>query len=177
MLAATVELLEEVGYARLSIAAVAVRAGIHKPAIYRRWSSKAELVHEAAFPDERDDGFIPDSGDLREDLTSMVRGAVELFARPAVRAAVPGLLAEFAADPDLHGRLLSRLSLQVWGAMAERIAAATDRGELRAGVDPSAVLELVGGAALMALLTRPSDSLDEHWVDVTVSILMEGMAP
>ena len=81
----------------------------------------------------------------------MVRGAVELFARPVVRAAVPGLLAEFAADPDLHAQLLERFSDQVWGAMRDRVAAATDRGELRPGIDPSVVLELVGGAALLAL--------------------------
>ena len=52
VLAATAELLQEVGYAGLSIAAVAARAGTHKPAIYRRWPTKAQLVHEAAFPDE-----------------------------------------------------------------------------------------------------------------------------
>jgi AcrR family transcriptional regulator len=176
VLAATAELLEEVGYARLSIAAVAARAGTHKPAIYRRWPSKAQLVHEAAFPDDGT-AFIPDTGDLRDDLTSMVRGAVELFARPVVRAAVPGLLAEFATDPDLHGRLLERVSDQVWGAMRDRVAIATDRGELRPGVDSSVVLELVGGAALMALLTRAPDDLAEPWVRSTVSVLMEGIAP
>ena len=32
------------------MAAVAERAGTTKTALYRRWSSKAELVHEAAFP-------------------------------------------------------------------------------------------------------------------------------
>ena len=175
VLAATAELLEEVGYARLSIAAVANRAGTHKPAIYRRWPSKAQLVHEAAFPDDGT-AFIPDTGDLRDDLTSMVRGAVELFARPVVRAAVPGLLAEFATDPDLHGRLLERVSDQVWGAMRDRVAIATDRGELRPGVDSSVVLELVGGAALMALLTRAPDDLAEPWVQSTVSVLMEGIA-
>ena len=109
------------GYARLSIAAVATRAGTHKPAIYRRWPSKAQLVPEAAFPDDRTT-LIPDTGDLRDDLTSMVRGAVGLFARPVVRAAVPGLLAEFATDPDLHAQLLERFSTQVWGAMRDRVA-------------------------------------------------------
>ena len=115
------------GYARLSIAAVAARAGTHKPAIYRRWPTKAQLVHEAAFPTD-DTACIPDTGDLRDDLASMVRGAVELFARPVVRAAVPGLLAEFAGDPGLHAQLLARLSDQVWGAMRDRVAAATDAG-------------------------------------------------
>jgi AcrR family transcriptional regulator len=176
VLAATADLLQEVGYTRLSIAAVAARAGTHKPAVYRRWPTKAQLVHEAAFPDEGQ-RVIPDTGDLRADLTSIVRGAIELFSRPVVRAAVPGLLAEFAADPDLHVQLLERLSDQVWGAIDERFAAATDRGELRLGVDPSIVLELVGGSALLALLTRSPEALDDGWIESTVSVLMEGIAP
>ncbi len=176
VLTATAELLEEVGYNRLSMAAVAARAGTHKPAIYRRWPTKAQLVHEAAFPDDGE-RFIPDTGDLRADLTSIVRAAIELFSRPVVRAAVPGLLAEFAMDPDLHAQLLERLSDRVWGAIGDRFASATERGELRAGVDASVVLELVGGSALLALLTRPADTLDDNWIRSIVSVLMEGISP
>ena len=50
VLRSTVELLAETGYADLSVDAIARRAGTSKPAIYRRWPSKAHLVHEAVFP-------------------------------------------------------------------------------------------------------------------------------
>ena len=50
VLRATVELLERDGYLQLTIANVAERAGTTKPAIYRRWPTKAHLVHEAVFP-------------------------------------------------------------------------------------------------------------------------------
>ena len=50
VLVATTELLEEVGYLRLTVGAIAERAGTNKPAIYRRWPTKAHLVHEAVFP-------------------------------------------------------------------------------------------------------------------------------
>ena len=50
ILRATADLLVEIGYSNLTMAAVADRAGTTKTALYRRWSSKAELVHEAAFP-------------------------------------------------------------------------------------------------------------------------------
>ncbi|MDF2582422.1 MAG: TetR family transcriptional regulator, partial [Mycobacterium sp.] len=50
ILAATSDLLVQIGYSNLTMAAVAERAGTTKTALYRRWSSKAELVHEAAFP-------------------------------------------------------------------------------------------------------------------------------
>ncbi len=54
ILRATADLLVEIGYANLTMAAVAERAGTTKTALYRRWSSKAELVHEAAFPGDAD---------------------------------------------------------------------------------------------------------------------------
>src|SRR5262249_39630713 len=50
ILRAAADLLVEIGYSNLTMAAVAERAGTTKTALYRRWSSKAELVHEAAFP-------------------------------------------------------------------------------------------------------------------------------
>ena len=50
VLRATVELLSETGYPGLLVSAIAERAGTSKPAIYRRWPSKAHLVHEAVFP-------------------------------------------------------------------------------------------------------------------------------
>ncbi len=60
---ATVELLGETGYAELSVDAIARRAGTSKPAIYRRWPSKAHLVHEAVFP-INEATELPDTGSL-----------------------------------------------------------------------------------------------------------------
>ena len=48
VLNATAVLLVRHGYADLNLAEVARRARTTKPAIYRRWRSKAHLVHEAA---------------------------------------------------------------------------------------------------------------------------------
>ena len=50
VLRATVELLDEIGYARLTIPLVATRAGATPPAVYRRFPTKLELVYEAVFP-------------------------------------------------------------------------------------------------------------------------------
>ncbi|MFC6342817.1 helix-turn-helix domain-containing protein, partial [Nocardioides hankookensis] len=72
VLAATAELLVEVGYADLTIAAVAERARTTKPAIYRRWRSKAHLVHEAAFPTDAERVQVPSTGALDTDLRAMV---------------------------------------------------------------------------------------------------------
>src|SRR5262245_44719017 len=75
VLDATRRLLADVGYRALSIEAVARRARVHRPAIYRRWSSKAELVHAAVYPDGDVTLRITDTGDFARDVRRCVRNA------------------------------------------------------------------------------------------------------
>ena len=78
MLTAAAELLPEVGYANLTMAAIAERAGTTKTALYRRWSSKAELVHEAAFPTTPSALDTPE-GDIVGDIRAMIAAARDVF--------------------------------------------------------------------------------------------------
>ncbi len=97
ILRATAELLVEIGYPNLTLAAVAERAGTTKTALYRRWSSKAELVHEAAFP--RGAHRVDDA---RRRYCRRHPGDARSYSRrvhqPVVRAALPGLIADMSAD-------------------------------------------------------------------------------
>jgi AcrR family transcriptional regulator len=52
-LAAARELLCEVGYAPTTIDTIARRAQVSRTALYRRWPSKALLVHEAVLSSHR----------------------------------------------------------------------------------------------------------------------------
>ena len=100
LLAATRELLAEVGYARLTVDAVAGRAGAGKAAIYRRFASRTELIYAALFADpalvHRAD--VVDTGSLAGDLRAEADNLLELFGDPVALAAVPGLLVDLAAD-------------------------------------------------------------------------------
>ncbi|MDQ1698112.1 MAG: hypothetical protein QOJ03_3465 [Frankiaceae bacterium] len=104
---ATLGLLVEEGYQATSIQAVARRAGVSAPSIYRRWSSKAELVEEVVFPTGQlvEPGL---TGDIGSDLETYCRGIIEHLADPAVRAAIPGLLTEYQTDPEMWHRLVQR---------------------------------------------------------------------
>src|SRR5262245_50513407 len=96
VLRATVELLGKSGYADLSVDAIAKRAGTSKPAIYRRWPSKAHLVHEAVFP-INSGTELPDTGSLAGDVREMVRRTVAVLTTPAARAPLRGLGGQMAA--------------------------------------------------------------------------------
>lgn len=175
VLEATSQLVVDVGFQDLTIAAIAERAGTTKPAVYRRWPSKAHLVHEAVFPSGAAMA-LPATGTLAGDLREMLRRTAAAFSQPAARAALPGLLGEIAADPTLHAALLERFQEGVWGALHARISAAVEAGEVRAGLDPGALVEMIAGASLMALLIRSADTLDDTWVDHTADLLTRGIA-
>lgn len=176
VLRATVELVEEVGYLQLTIAAIAERAGTTKPAIYRRWPTKAHLVHEAVFP-AQDLAERAPSVDLRDDIRILVRVALELLGRPAARAALPGLMAETAADGTLATEVLAHAAAGTFDWLRDRLAAGVANGEVRRGVATETVFELVAGAAFMATATRPSKAIGKKWIDDIVELIVRGIAP
>ena len=173
ILSATAELLVKIGYSNLTLAAVAERAGTTKTALYRRWSSKAELVHEAAFPTAPTALAAP-AGDMAADLRAMIAATRDVFTSPVVRAALPGLIADMAADSELNARVMSRFA-GLFATVRTRLSEAVDRGEVHRDVDPDRLIELIVGATLLRLLLRPEEQLDEEWVEQTTAIVVHGV--
>jgi AcrR family transcriptional regulator len=104
---ATLELLVEDGYQATTIQAIARRAGVSAPSVYRRWSSKAELIEEAVFPT----GLLapqPLSGDVITDLQPYCLQILSYLADPPIRAAIPGLLVEYQNHPEMWQHSMER---------------------------------------------------------------------
>lgn len=175
VIAATRELLVASGYSGLSLTAVATHAGTNTPAIYRRWPTKAHLVHEAAFPADLA-AMTEFSGDLAADIHSLVAGAAALFSDPVVGAALPGLISDLAAHPGLHEDLISRL----WGSQIESVQAlldaAVEQGLAKPGVTAEHLLSLIGGSALMSVVAPAGEALDSAWIGAISAIVLEGLA-
>ena len=155
------------------MAAVAERAGTTKTALYRRWSSKAELVHEAAFPAAPTAIETP-PGDIAADIRAMMAAARDVFTSPVVRAALPGLIADMAADAELNARVMARFT-ELFAAVQTRLADAAERGQVHPDVNPDRLLEVIGGATLLRLLLQPDEPVGEDWVDQTTAILVHGV--
>jgi AcrR family transcriptional regulator len=175
VLRATVELLETVGYTRMTIADVATRAGTTKPAIYRRWPTKAHLVHEAVFPAESFETIVG-SSDLRSDLRVLVVAGVDRLGHPAARAALPGLLAETTADRGLGSDVLGLASGPTLEWLSSRLDNAVSSGQVRTSVTAEIVFDLIAGAAFVTTAIREGDGTDEAWIDAIVDIIMHGIA-
>jgi AcrR family transcriptional regulator len=173
ILCAASELLVEIGYSNVTMAAVAERAGTTKTALYRRWSSKAELVHEAAFP-ATPTALVAPSASFRGDVRAMVEATRDVFTTPVVRAALPGLIADMARDPELNDRVMRRFA-DLFTAVRDRVSRAVADGDARPVVDPDRLVEVIGGATMLRLLLQPTDALDDEWVAQTTAIVVDGV--
>ena len=174
VLRATVELISETPYAELSVDAIAGRAGTSKPAIYRRWSSKAALVHEAVFPLTEATELVF-TGTLFGDVREMVHRTLAVLSTPAARAALPGLVGEMAANPALHTALLERFGDIIVSDLGRYLDAAVARGEVRPDVTAADLAESVAGITFLALLTRGAGP-DDAWIDRTATLITRGIS-
>lgn len=173
-LAAVRDLLAEGGYAAVTGAAVASRAGTTKAALYRRWPALPHLVHEAAFPGELALEMRL-GADLTTDLAGVVRGTRDALSTPIAAAALPALLGELATWPDLHAAMMQRFA-GVFSALDERIRVAVDAGEARPDTRADDLLSLVIGAVLSGVVLTPG-RLDDAWVDRLTATLVRSLRP
>lgn len=173
ILAATREILAEVGFARLSIEGVAKRAGVGKPTIYRWWPDKSTLVFDAV----SDLSELLDEAlelDFDESLRWFVGRVAKHLAAPGTIASHPALF----ADPDAYRVMYEgtiRPSLEHFRRI---VARGVDAGDVRRDVDPDVVFDLVVGG-LVQRLTRQSQ-LGETLVapvDDVVDLVVRATSP
>ena len=140
ILQATLDVFAEEGYAGVSIDRVAARAGVGKATIYRRYSSKAELVVEAVRCGAHVDDWLPDTGDLRADLTSMMQPLID-----RLRGDDAQLLTTFALerlhDPELNEQFDRLVIGKKREHLRHLVSSAIERGDLPPDVDVDLIAE------------------------------------
>jgi AcrR family transcriptional regulator len=150
--AAAIDLLREVGYAKLTMGDVARRAGVGKDSLYRRWSSKAALVHEVVF-ERYPSGYrdAPATGSLLGDVEALTTMLQEANTTPEAVAAIQGLLGELGQDPALEAGLRERFYEPMRAGFAAVVDAAHARGEATVPVAPELVADVLVGTMLYRL--------------------------
>jgi AcrR family transcriptional regulator len=169
ILQAAVRLLHERGYARMSIAGVAEEAGVGRPAIYRRYSDKADLV-SAAIAHMRTRVPAPDTGSARGDVVEHLERARRIYDM--------SLMGTLLVEQDKHPELLDRFRERMMHPHRDQVAAALERGkergEVRADLDVElAVHALMGSFMYHAIvLGRP----ERGWAERAVATLWPAFA-
>ena len=149
---AALAILAEDGYAPLTMAGVAHRAGVSTATLYRRWDSKEELVIGAlASMSEMASRDLPDTGSLRGDLTALLTRMVDVLTGPGGRI-IEGLLSETIRNKELAESLRARLTQPRFIELGVILDRAVERGEMPPVADPSVALSLITGPLHQRLL-------------------------
>ncbi|HKY17147.1 MAG TPA: helix-turn-helix domain-containing protein [Microthrixaceae bacterium] len=164
VVAAVRALLVESGWEGTTIRQVAERSGVSRPSIARRWPSKAHLVFEALLGSEPELERFDDT-DARGWIDEVIDGSFELFDRPEMRSAVPGLLAALHDHDDLRAHIWDGFT----GPATALVADDTD-----AVSAAQAVIVIAAGAALFAAAMVPGDRRARSMIR---SVLRETLTP
>ncbi len=168
VLDATVDLLLEVGYDRLTMDSVAARAKAGKATLYRRWSSKQRLVVDAVNRSKRTPvAPPPDTGSLRSDLLRTFSGPDAIVPAEAHRL-VGVVMSALQTDPEFAAEFRTHFLVPGVAVMGQVYRRAAERGELRSGADVSLL-----GPALPAILLHRVLVLGEPITDELVGRVVD----
>ncbi|WP_223273302.1 TetR/AcrR family transcriptional regulator [Nocardia cerradoensis] len=179
ILTATRDLLSEVGYRKVSIEAIAARAGVGKQTIYRWWPSKGAVIFES-FLDLSDTGgegiSLPDTGDIEADLKLVMRATVAEFADAEFEKPVRALNTEIINDPELAAQYDRQLRRPVDDAKKARLRSAQAAGQVRADADLDLMLEMLYAPVYQRWLLRYGP-LDDAYADALVEHTLRAFRP
>jgi AcrR family transcriptional regulator len=168
---ATLALLAEVGYDRMSMDAVAARAHASKATIYRHWPGKQELVLDALRSRVSAHCAAVDTGTLRGDLVATIRAmADQVGAEDADLMA--GVLRAMRATPEIGDCLRGQVFESKGDALRTVVERAVARGELPPQADAALAHEVAGAMWAQRVLVVGGAVDDEFIAHVTDDVLV-----
>jgi AcrR family transcriptional regulator len=180
ILIAALELVAEVGYARLTIEGIAARAGVGKQTIYRWWPTKGDILLEAAAVKAELHVPVTDHGSYEADLRAFLKASYKLANHPQLGDLLRAIIAEAQINPEFGARFRADFLQRRRDALAVITDRALERGDLPDRPDPVTIADIVFGTIwyrvtatrqpldndlvedLTATLTRPNRHLGRH---------------
>jgi AcrR family transcriptional regulator len=175
ILEATRQLLIEQGVHGLTVEGVAARAGMAKTTIYRRYRSKHELALAVLLDMVRQVVAVEDAGDTRAELIAFVDGAVRVLESTLMGRVMRGLVSDFATDPELGEAFREQVVSVRMNEVKRLVAQGVERGDLRPGLDPELVHDLLFGPVYYRLLLSGAP-LDDRLAERIVDAVLPGIA-
>jgi AcrR family transcriptional regulator len=166
--------LAAVGYGRLSLEAVAKRAGAGKAAIYRRWPAKRDMAVALVSEVATKAITVTDTGTLRGDLRAFLQDAIDALSHPQARRIVPDLLAETMRDTELAEAFAESVREPRRHNAAQLLRRAAGRGELPEDFDLEVGLDLLAGPLYwrVAVVQLPTQ---EHYVERLIDHIVRSL--
>lgn len=143
MLAVTLRLLQQHGYDRLTVDAVATTARASKATMYRRWPSKAESVLAAFIEGIRQVAVPSDTGTLRGDLLQLGKVVCEQAQQHA--STIRAVLVEVSRNPALNDAMQHQFVDQRKALIQYVLQQAVNRGEIDCAANSDELWDLLPG--------------------------------
>ena len=160
---ATLELLAEVGYDRMSMDAVAARARASKATIYRRWPGKLELVVYAIGCRGPHPVEPADTGSLRGDIIATLRSIHDGIGGEDV-ALLAGVLRAMREAPEIGDLIRQQVLEEKLNVGRTIVRRAVERGELGADAD-AAMFNEVAPALMFFRVLVTGEPVDDRFLE------------
>lgn len=174
ILAAAQALLEEGGPGAVSMEAVAARAGVGKPTVYRWWPDRHAVAMAALMAKERSDRESTASGAALASLRAQLHAIARRFATSTGRH-VTSMIASADPESELSRAFRNHFVLARRSEGKGWLARAVADGELRADLDLEAALDLLYGPLFFRLLMGHAP-LDESFVERVFDDALRGLS-
>ncbi|MBD0744668.1 TetR/AcrR family transcriptional regulator [Streptomyces sp. CBMA152] len=178
ILDATLEQLSTVGWNALTMEGVAARAQTGKAAVYRRWSSKEELVADALRSGLPDLDHADDHGSVREDLYRLclrLRDAMYSRSGFALRSVL--YECDAASAERFHGMVLHRMVAPAQRLFAQAIRHGIERGDVRRDADAEVIFDVIPGLMMFRTKVRGSEWPDQAVAEMVDLVLVPLLRP
>jgi AcrR family transcriptional regulator len=173
ILQATLELLAEVGFDPMSIEAISARARVGKTTIYRRYTSKEELVADA-IESIREEIVLPDTGNLHSDIDELIQNAARITLSPLGRQAVAKIVSSAASNPQFARIYWTKYLEPRRKDFAIVLERAKARKEISQNVDSDLIFDLMSGIMLYALIFQPTSDWNSY-IRSALDLLLKNM--
>lgn len=165
-------LLLEVGYDGLTLEAVASRAGVGRPTIYRRWNGKAALVADVLLNELDTNAPFSNKGDVRRTLAHQMRRVARSFSGTEGRW-LTNLIVAAQCDGEVARLLRERFLLPRRANALDIIRMGMERGELRKDINPEVLVDALYAPFYHRLLMG-HQPLDSRFVTTLLDVVLRG---
>jgi AcrR family transcriptional regulator len=136
----------------ITIEGVAAKAGVSKQSVYRRWSSRGDLLVDLYLGSVAEEPERSHALGFKAAFTDYVQWSVRRLFDPKRAAILRGLAMEAQADPAIRRVLMARIVEPRLARGRELLRRAADAGEIRHDLDVETALDFVFGSVWFSLL-------------------------
>ena len=174
ILTAALSLMEETGFAQVTVEAIAERAGASKATVYRWWPNKAAVVIEAFRESVAPELPFLDSGPLRDDLRTQVANFAKVLSGKAGRM-LRAFIVAARSDPDVAAAFRSMWTNPRRTLAKSMLKRKQDQGQLREDVDLDLVLDVLYGPLYYRFLVK-NEPPSTKYAEAVVDVILRGLA-